>query len=602
MADINAGLASSTPLAPVAPLAPAPASPGFFTGTFNGQPETQEQYNTRIGAISNPPPGATPPPAGTPPPVGTPPPTGTSTTPSSSGLLTNLNNNANQIDSAITDAQTNLNNVINGTIPLTPNQQAQIQALHDQFDQLRKQQLIVNKNYEAGITQAGIVSGRNEYAPEIEAGNITASINVGIQKIAQLDSQASDAISKMEEGFQQKNMDNIKAAFDLYTSALKMKQDNLQAMYNDVVQATKDARDFAYTQTQDAIKNTLASDKFNLDQANAVVDNALKTAQITKTEADTYYQQLQSKQLELQVSSPGNNGTAPVVNMTANNVPDPVGQSAYLAALPGGATGGLATLVQALASYDINPSAIPTRNYRGVAGMTQAQILTLVKQYDPSYSESLYATRQALRTNFTSGKYSQNINSLNTAIGHITDILSNTKGLGNIGFTPYNHAKNTIESIFGAGNIGGASLNIQAATSELASVFKGSGATDQEITALGSINSASSPDQVKHYIETATQLLSSRLQALNDTYAAGMGKAPTKSFLSLTSQQGLLNLQKSGLNIQVPELANSPLVKLQTFADSDPKNKALLDQLHQANPNLDPYGLEDLLSQNGISL
>lgn len=336
------------------------------------------------------------------------------------------------------------------------------------------------------------------------------------------------------------------------------------------------------------------------------LDLQQKQQNLTKGTAEIA--KLNAEASQIRAQNQGNNfsssGGLPQVNMTANNTPSKVGQLSYLNSLPGGVTGDLATLVKGIANYQINPSSVPTRNYRGVGGLTQSQVLTLVAQYDPSFSQSDYANRQAIVKAFTSGKYSQNINSLNTAVGHISDILSNTQGLNNSGFTPYNAAKNTITNLFGSGSIARAGLNIAAATSELATVFKGTGATDQEIKSLGSINANSSPSQVKAYVETATQLLSSRLQALDDTYTQGMGKAPDQSFLSTTSQKNLLDLQSKGFNIQVPELLKSPLVKLQTFYSVDSQHAQLLQDLGKANPTLanDPQAMIDYLAQQGIEL
>lgn len=128
--------------------------------------------------------------------------------------------------------------------------------------------------------------------------------------------------------------------------------------------------------------------------------------------------------------------------------------------------------------------------------------------------------------------------------------------VGNGSVPLLNAAKNNLETFFGSGAQTAANVNIRAATNELATVFKGSGATDDEIKALGSIDQNSSPQQVQQYIEAATQLLASRLQALTDTYTAGMGKAPTTPFLSPTSIANLQNLQKAGFDIEVPGIGS----------------------------------------------
>ena len=63
-------------------------------------------------------------------------------------------------------------------------------------------------------------------------------------------------------------------------------------------------------------------------------------------------------------------------------------------------------------------------------------------------------------------------------------------------------------------------------------------------------------------------------------------------------------MKKQGLNIQVPDLVNSPLVKLQTFNDIDAKHSQMLQQLGQAHPELanNPQKMIDYLAQNGIEL
>lgn len=241
-------------------------------------------------------------------------------------------------------------------------------------------------------------------------------------------------------------------------------------------------------------------------------------------------------------------GTLPTVSMTAAGVPDTTAQSTFLKNLPPD----VATLVKGITNYTINPNAIPTRQYKGASGMTQASMLALASQYDPTYDENQYAARQALQTNFSSGQYSQNINSLNTAVGHLSDIPGNFSKLGNVGMTSINTIKNSLMKSFGSGSVTGASTNIQAAVGELASVFKSGGATDSEIANLGTIDSNSSPAQMKAFVQTGINLLSSRLQALQQTYQSGMGKPPAQDFLSPQNAQVLSGLKNQGYQVDVP--------------------------------------------------
>lgn len=240
----------------------------------------------------------------------------------------------------------------------------------------------------------------------------------------------------------------------------------------------------------------------------------------------------------------------PQVTMTANQVPDPQAQAAFLAALPKD----VATLVQGLANYTVNPNTFATRLLKDSPGMTRADAIALTEQYDPSYSEAQYPARQALQTNFASGSYSQNINSLNTGMAHLADIPSAFAKLGNVNFLSglVNPVKNFFASkAEGSGAPAQASLNINAATGELASIFKSGGASDTEIKNLSALSTNSSPAQAKAVTQKAIDLIGSRLNALTDTYTSGMGRAPTASFLSPTNIATLSNLKNQGYDVNI---------------------------------------------------
>jgi LysM repeat protein len=243
-------------------------------------------------------------------------------------------------------------------------------------------------------------------------------------------------------------------------------------------------------------------------------------------------------------------GGTPTVGMNADNTVDAKTQAAFLASPAiGGANSELGTLIKGISNYTINPNSIPTRQYRGVGGLTQAEVVALASQYDPSYDSKQYSTRQALIKNFTSGNYSQNINALNTVTGHLGTLTDTFNKLGNANFTPYNFVKNSVLPVFGINSQAGAGLNLSAVSGELANIFKKSGATDVEIKNLGTLNNNSTPADLKSYIDTASHLMQSRISALSDTYTSGMGKAPPTPFLSQNSVKTLQKLQAAGFDV-----------------------------------------------------
>ncbi len=529
--------------------------------------------------------------------------TSTQTTTSPNGTPGANYSDANQLSAqAMKHADDTYNQILgiqNGTIPLTAVEQAQVDNLKNQFQNLIKQTQDANQNYQNGLNVLGAESGRQRFTPETHLGSVNDAIQKGIQKVADITMQMSSAVAQMEQGFKDNDIKMIKAANDDFQAASKDRVSFLTKMTEDAASAIKDSRDFAAKQVQQDFENNLASDKFNYQQTQDAIDNAFKSQQITETQRANMADEALKRAAQQGIDNGGTIPSLPVVKMTSNDTPSKADQAAFLSGLPTD----IQTLVKGLADYSLNPNISPQKQYKGAAGLNQAQMLALVKQYDPTYDEKQYATRQAVLTNFKSGKYSQNINSLNTGIGHLTDLTTNLGNLGNSGFTPYNASKNWLETQFGVGNISSATTNISAATNELASIFKGSGATDQEIKDWkGSLSANMSPDQQKAFINTALQLLADRVNALDSTYQTGMGKAKEGGFLNDANQLKLINLQKQGYTINIPELANNPTILLQTYRDTSPENAAALQKIRVLAPNASPQDTIDLLAQQGISL
>jgi hypothetical protein len=231
--------------------------------------------------------------------------------------------------------------------------------------------------------------------------------------------------------------------------------------------------------------------------------------------------------------------------------------------------------------------------------MSRADAVALARQYDPTYDDSQWQSRQKLQNDFTSGKYSQNITALNTAAAHIADLnkefdkLDNFSGLGSI----LNKPTNSILSVFGSGRINSTDANLKAAIDEMATAFKGSGATDEEIKGWkASISRNASKDSSKAFINKAIQLLGDRLNNLDQTYSQGMGKPSANGFLHDSVAAQLLDLQSKGYDVNIPALQENATVKLANAAkDSGTAN--VISQIRQIAPNATP---DEILSQLGI--
>lgn len=450
-----------------------------------------------------------------------------------------------------------MNQVTNGTYPLTAAQQAQVDGIKSQFATLIAQQQTANANFTGATTVAENLYGMGNSLAGM--GQIKGTVDAGISKITDLNSQLASSVAQMTAGFQTDDLNMLKDAYTIYSNTVQSRQDELDKLTAAATAAAKDARDFAETQKMDALTkmmddNTISYQAKEQAMTQAGLDEQQKN--------DLFNQSLQKLQYQLDVkkenyaesltSGTSAGSTIPAVPMTTDNVPDPQAQASFLASLPGGADSDLATQVKGLANYTLAPSDFTVRTLKGGTQYTRDQMVALAQKYDPTYSDTQFPARQNLLKNFTSGIYSQQVTALNTATGHIASLANDINKIGNVNFGPANIVKNAVLPIFGQGATTGVKTDIAAVNGELAKAFKASGATDAEIQSLGTVNANSTPADIQSYITSATELMSSKLSALSDTYTAGMGKAPAAPLMSQDAMNKLSDLKNNGYTIDIP--------------------------------------------------
>lgn len=214
-------------------------------------------------------------------------------------------------DQAFATYKQSMDQLQSGTFPLSPSEQAQVQALQGQIDAMSVTQKDANSRYQGGLTQVGISSGRARYAPEIQMGNFQGAVNAGLAKIRDIEMQGADSMSKLKEAFKEKNYAMINEQYEKMTgflekkssqiaSIMKMAQDHEEKMIelnqkaeqqqieNTLKMADFDSKQkqqafdnmmssdkFTWTQKQDGIKNMMDSDKFTWSQKQDMIKNAL---------------------------------------------------------------------------------------------------------------------------------------------------------------------------------------------------------------------------------------------------------------------------------------------------------------------------------------
>lgn len=163
------------------------------------------------------------------------------TQPQKGALQTALDPIMQKREEMFTQYQSDIQRLQNGTFPLTPDQQAQIDYVKQSFERLKEQQAVANKNYEGGVTQSGIAAGRNRYAPEMELGNIAGAVNAGIQKIAEIEQKAVATISELKTAFEDKNYKRVNDLYNTMNGFLREKEETIKSIHSDVIGAEKEA-------------------------------------------------------------------------------------------------------------------------------------------------------------------------------------------------------------------------------------------------------------------------------------------------------------------------------------------------------------------------
>lgn len=186
------------------------------------------------------------------------------------------------------------------------------------------------------------------------------------------------------------------------------------------------------------------------------------------------------------------------------------------------------TTVRKIASYEEDPTKVAS-----MRGGMREKLMTWVNQVNPGYKADEFANRAPTRKAYTTGTQGQQINAINTAIGHIDQITGLVEQLNSGSFVPGNALVNKIKTALGAAAVTNFDTLKDALAGEVASVLSKGGATVSGIAeARAHVNSANSPQQLAGYVKTLIPVMGSKLAALDYQYHQAMGADDAFSALS----------------------------------------------------------------------
>lgn len=209
------------------------------------------------------------------------------------------------------------------------------------------------------------------------------------------------------------------------------------------------------------------------------------------------------------------------------------------------------TTVKKIANYEEDPTKVASMR----SGMRE-QLTQWVNQVNPDYDQAQFTSRSPMRKAFTSGPQSQTVNSLNTAIGHLDQFTTVIKALDNGNFQPGNQAYNWLKTTFGSSAPTNFNGIRDIMSGELASAFKKSGATDEEIASVKSaIAQKNSTGQLLDYVNTiALPALGSKVVTFDQQYRQVMG--PNDPFKILLQESESI-LKKHGIDPAHPQIGTN---------------------------------------------
>ncbi len=223
----------------------------------------------------------------------------------------------------------------------------------------------------------------------------------------------------------------------------------------------------------------------------------------------------------------------------------------------------------------VNGDALLTDIVKSRGAKTQQQINDIVTKataIDPSFSINANKQRYTYKQQFQNpnGKDQLQVTAINTALGHLAEFKTASDALGKTVILPYNQLVNFLSKNVGDPKVANLNTVITALAGELASVYKGGGApTDQETEQWrNSILSSFSNAQTSGVASTTANLISNKMQSMNNAYKNVMGAYPTNPIIDPAQLNQLSNagvdvsgitskLKSQGYDIAGPEATSN---------------------------------------------
>jgi len=166
-------------------------------------------------------------------------------------LVTTLQQQQADAEAKWNQRQADLDAINNGTHPLSVAEQAQVDSLRAQYDQMKRDQIKANEMYQGGVKASNVARGLSELAQYDAEGRMDTAISSGLDKLRQIDVAMTDATQKLIQAFRNDDIANIKSSYEDYQKLLTSRSQNIRDIYTAQTNYAKQLAD----QKKQAIKD-----------------------------------------------------------------------------------------------------------------------------------------------------------------------------------------------------------------------------------------------------------------------------------------------------------------------------------------------------------
>ncbi len=472
-----------------------------------------------------------------------------------------------------------LNSLLNGTIPLTPAQNSLVSSIQTQLQQNQAAQQVANQAYVGQVSEAAFRAG-GEYTNQQMSGQIANAVSYGVSKIAELDNAAAKTMATLEEQFQKDNYDVINKNYDVLTKQLDDKSASLKETYDAVNKQLVDQRNynldiakFAQTNDQNAFDRAFKTEQQIFAEKQGAFDDKIKSAT------------LGLEQAKFAATQNGGGNDIPSTPMTGSGKPDAAAQQQVLTQIASKYGAATASAVKGLADYSRLPSDFSTRNAKG---MSRADMISLVQQYDPTYNENNAAARQAYIKGLSDthpGSVGYQLNSANTAVNHLASYANAASKLPNGPINALNAVDNSVTLNQGVrSQIASVKSDAEGFGTEFAKFLTGNAPDVNSIKEQQKgLDANNSPADIRGNVQSKIDLLSGRLETLSEQYKNTMGRTPDSNLLGTSAVSSLSKLKNEGYKVNIPGVYYTDPA---AYVKSDPSAASALKSVVSQYPNL----------------